>query len=115
LVREAAGTWNAVSDTPVVAIGPKAPVRAWAEPDALQEVLGHLVDNAIKYSPDGGKVSLNVKPRGPWVEIAVADHGIGLPGDVNVFAPFQQAGPATGGPGAGVGLGLHVARNGVEA
>jgi signal transduction histidine kinase len=114
LVRESAETWDGVSDAPVVVAGPKGAVHAWADGDALRQVLGHLVDNALKYSPDGGSVTLQVKPRDRWVEITVADEGIGLPRDVNVFAPFQQADDGT--PEAdGVGLGLHVARNVVEA
>ena len=51
---------------------------------------------------------------GAWVSIDVTDKGLGIPRDINIFAPFQQADPASDAT-TGVGLGLHVARRVVEA
>ena len=114
LIRGAATRWNATSETAVVADHKNGPLYAWADPAGLQQVLDHLVDNAIKYSPGGGTVSIRMGTAGPWIEIKVADRGIGLPAGVNVFAAFQQA-ASDAGPSMGVGLGLHVARTVVEA
>jgi len=114
LVRAAATSWNAASETAVVADEATRPLYAWIDAIGLQHVLGHLVDNAIKYSPGGGQVSIRVATAGSWVAIDVADRGVGIPRDINVFAPFQKADSGSG-EATGVGLGLHVARTIVEA
>jgi K+-sensing histidine kinase KdpD len=114
LVRAAAARWNETSETTVVANDSARPLFAWVDSFGLRHVLGHLVDNAIKYSPDRGEVSIRIATAGPWVSIDVADHGVGIPHDINVFAPFQKA-DSESEPATGVGLGLHVARTIVEA
>jgi two-component system sensor histidine kinase KdpD len=114
LVRAAASRWNESSETTVAADDSDRPLYAWADSGGLQQVLGHLVDNAIKYSPGGEPVSIRVATAGPWVSVDVVDRGVGIPNDVNVFAPFQQADPASDAT-TGVGLGLHIARRVVEA
>jgi two-component system, OmpR family, sensor histidine kinase KdpD len=114
LVRVAAARWNEASETTVVADDSGRPLYAWADTGGLQQVLGHLVDNAIKYSPGGEQVSIRMATAGPWVSIDVTDRGVGIPRDINVFAPFQRADSASH-TSAGVGLGLHVARRVVEA
>jgi len=114
LVRAAAARWNEASETTVVAGDSDRPLYAWADSRGLQQVLAHLVDNAIKYSPGGQQISISVTTAGTWVAIDVTDRGVGIPRDVNVFAPFQQADSASG-TTTGVGLGLHVARTIVEA
>ena len=114
LVRTAAARWNEASETTVVADGSGSALYAWADSGGLEQVLGHLVDNAIKYSPGGEQISIRMATAGPWVSIDVTDRGVGIPRDINVFAPFQQADSASG-TTTGVGLGLHVARRVVEA
>jgi K+-sensing histidine kinase KdpD len=115
LVRAAATSWNATSETSVVSDDAARPLYAWVDSVGLQHVLDHLVDNAIKYSPGGGQVSICIATAGPWVAIDVADHGVGIPRDINVFAPFQKADSISDATTTGVGLGLHVARGIVEA
>src|SRR6185312_8012067 len=51
----------------------QAPLSARADHDMLRQVLANLLDNAIKYSPDGGTVAVRVRPVGNHVEIAVSD------------------------------------------
>jgi len=89
----------------------------WARADraALNHALGNLIDNAIKYSPDGGTVTLGLRPAAEHVHIEVSDEGVGLLSDVEMFAPFQRGGNETTSAVAGTGLGLYIVRNLVEA
>ncbi len=91
-------------------------VAAVADPRALTQVLGHLVDNAVKYSPDGGDVALTARADGDRVRVTVRDHGVGVePSAVDlVFLPFRR-GPEASRVARGSGLGLHVVRTLVAA
>lgn len=74
------------------------------------EALGNLLDNAIKYTPAGGLVTISVVPYELFCRIDVADTGIGLTEDesARVFERFYRAPAAHDAPG--VGLGLYLAR-----
>ena len=74
------------------------------------EALGNLLDNAIKYTPAGGSVTVSVVPYELFCRIDVADTGIGLTEDesARVFERFYRAPAAHDAPG--VGLGLYLAR-----
>jgi signal transduction histidine kinase len=102
-----------------------------ADPDAMQKVFYHLIINAIKYTPDGGKITITGRCiTGGWeepfpgIEIIVSDTGIGIDPQLHelIFTKFYQTGElalhSTGKTvfkGAGPGLGLTVARGIVEA
>lgn len=102
-----------------------------ADPDALQKVFYHLIANAIKYTPDGGKINItghcvngDSKLSAPAIEIVVSDTGIGIDREAQelIFTKFYQTGElalhSTGKTvfkGAGPGLGLTIARGIVEA
>jgi signal transduction histidine kinase len=99
-----------------------------ADPDLMQKVFYHLVMNAIKFTPDGGSVTVSGKylngDRPPQVEVIVSDTGIGIdPGfSQTIFEKFQQTGEVllhssgkTKFKGGGPGLGLAIARGIVEA
>lgn len=85
-------------------------LRVRADEDALRHVLSHLLDNAIKYSPDGGAIAVTARRADDRAVIAVRDHGIGLPEDVDVFEPFQR-GQTASGVARGTGLGLYIVRS----
>ena len=83
----------------------------------LGQVLNNLLDNASKYTPEGGLVQLRVGVSDESLLLTVADNGIGigewaLPG---LFEPFVQDAPAIGMNGVGLGIGLTVVRTIVEA
>jgi PAS domain S-box-containing protein len=83
-----------------------------ADEAQLRQVLDNLLDNAIKYSPGGGDVSLAVRPAGDVVRFAVADGGLGVPAAERsrIFEKFYRLDPdMTQGIG-GTGLGLYIAR-----
>lgn len=88
-------------------------VPVLADPAALDQVLGLLLDNAVTYSPGAGRIHLTARRMGRMAVIEVADDGVGIPEDVDIFAPFQR-GPDEN-DSTGVGLGLHIARNLMEA
>ena len=90
----------------VAEVGPE-PVAAQADPGKLRQVLDQLVSNAVKYSPDGGVVSVSVQRHDDAVEVAVADEGVGIPASERerIFAKFYKAGG-----GQGTGLGLFIAQ-----
>jgi K+-sensing histidine kinase KdpD len=78
-----------------------------ADPAALAQVLGHLVENATKYSPPGSAIELVGRREGDSIVISVGDRGPGLP-DGDLFRPFERGGNSEGTTGSG--LGLYVVR-----
>ncbi|MGI5141838.1 MULTISPECIES: ATP-binding protein [unclassified Streptomyces] len=81
----------------------------------LERVVANLVENAVKYSPQGEPVLVSASALGSRVELRVVDRGPGVPDEAKerIFEPFQRYGDAP--RGAGVGLGLAVARGFAEA
>jgi PAS domain S-box-containing protein len=83
-----------------------------ADPDKVRQVLTNFVDNAVKYSPDGGQVELEIARRDHAVRFSVADGGLGIPpGEQRrIFDKFYRVDPnLTRGVG-GTGLGLYISR-----
>lgn len=86
--------------------------------DRLGQVFSNLVDNALKHTPSGGQVEVTARPVSDWVEVWVSDTGPGIPADEleRIFERFYQTDKARrGGVGRGVGLGLAIAREIVQA
>lgn len=86
------------------------------DPDRLEQVLTNLLDNALKYSPDGAELRVRVQPKARGTLVEVQDHGIGLPPEAaeRIFEPFSRAANAEDRQIAGMGLGLYICRNIVE-
>ena len=83
-----------------------------ADPDKLRQILTNLIDNAIKYSPDGGCVEVEIGRSGGRVRFRVTDHGLGIPPaeQDRIFEKFFRLDPnLTRGVG-GTGLGLYISR-----
>jgi signal transduction histidine kinase len=74
----------------------------------LRRVLSNLLDNACKFTPADGAVSVRLRCEGPWAELCVQDTGIGIPADdlPQVFSRFHRASNAATYPGSGLGLAI---------
>jgi signal transduction histidine kinase len=96
---------------------PRRAVRVLGDPRSLEQVLDHLVDNAVKYSPAGGRVRLRMTGDQQRVQLIVEDEGVGLPSDHRrIFDKFAQGETVTKRvhDEGGVGLGLYIVRTLVE-
>jgi two-component system, chemotaxis family, CheB/CheR fusion protein len=109
-LNTALGERNIVLDVPAdtrVVIGDR---------DRLEQVLGNLLENAVKYSPDGSDVHVNVEERAEQVVTSVADRGIGIPQDElgQVFERFHRGRQVSSTNYGGLGLGLYITKQIVE-
>jgi signal transduction histidine kinase len=97
---------------------PDEALAANADRDKLRQVFSILLDNALKYSHEGGKVTVGVERKHDTVEVSVADEGIGIPqaDQDQIFRKFYRGADAEARVGSGgTGLGLFIARGLVTA
>ncbi len=99
----------------IINFAPDLP-SVWADPDQIRRVLTNLVDNAIKYSPKGGPLTVTAVPQGNNVEVSVVDTGPGVAPEAreHIFNRFAQV-EAGGIRPHGFGLGLSYCKLAVEA
>ena len=92
-------------------------LTARADPERLARALGHLIGNAIKFSPRGGTIRLRARGADGAVHIAIADAGEGMTPDqlAAAWEPFRQVDAGLSRHAEGIGLGLTLARHLVEA
>ncbi|HSK02765.1 MAG TPA: HAMP domain-containing sensor histidine kinase [Kofleriaceae bacterium] len=90
---------------------PAEPVHARCDAMRIEQAIGNLVSNAIKYSPVDAPVDITVEVRGEEIAICVTDRGPGLSADeqARLFEPFRRVGTAAR-EAPGIGLGLYVVR-----
>lgn len=93
------------------------PVLVHGDPARLRQVVDNILSNAIKYSKEGGQVTLQTERTGGQVVLAVRDDGIGIaPEDQEqLFSRFYRARAVRGQAAQGTGLGLHIAQQIVQA
>ncbi|HVT45141.1 MAG TPA: ATP-binding protein [Thermoanaerobaculia bacterium] len=84
--------------------------------DRLEQVLGNLLDNAVKYSPDGSEVFVRVADEGERVVTSISDRGIGIPTDElgQVFERFHRGRQVSSTNYGGLGLGLYISKQIIE-
>ena len=101
----------------VIDIGAGLPT-VYADPDAVTTVIDHLLDNAVKYSPNGGSLAVSARrdPHGPGAVIAVADRGIGMTAEQveRCFDRFWQAEGSDVRRFGGSGIGLYIVQSLVD-
>jgi PAS domain S-box-containing protein len=86
--------------------------RVSADLDKVRQVLVNLVENAIKYSPDGGEVQVGAKARDDFIRFHVRDEGLGVPQHLQerIFEKFYRADPQMTRGVGGTGLGLYICK-----
>jgi two-component system phosphate regulon sensor histidine kinase PhoR len=106
----------------LVAVPPTTPgsadsFDAWADEEAVGQLLENLVDNAIKYTPNGGSISVRWRAEGGQVCLEVEDTGIGIPEQdlPRIFERFYRVDKARARELGGTGLGLSIVKHLVQA
>lgn len=118
LVREAAARVQREHPTRAISTEVGEVLTVHADRDRIDQVLSNLLENAVKYSPDGGPIVVRAAGRGGEVEVTVSDTGIGISPEhrENVFERFYQAdGDAGRRRFGGLGLGLYISRAIIDA
>lgn len=93
------------------------PILVEIDPDKLTQVLDNIISNALKYSPEGGKVTFKIKEEDDRIIVSVSDQGMGIPkGNIDkIFNRFYRVDKARSRNLGGTGLGLAIAKEMVEA
>ncbi|WP_077318845.1 cell wall metabolism sensor histidine kinase WalK [Virgibacillus proomii] len=96
---------------------PNGSYYVWMDKDKMTQVLDNIISNAIKYSPEGGTIKLNVEYRRHHLLISIQDQGLGIAYDKleKIFERFYRADKARTRKLGGTGLGLAIAKELVEA
>jgi excisionase family DNA binding protein len=115
VVKDVVSASRSLTDKHVISLTAPAEIECDVDALRIEQVLTNLIDNAIKYSPDGGAVEVGVARYGSSsVELTVRDFGLGIPLDKRdkIFERFYQAHDTA--YRSGMGLGLYVSRQIVE-
>ena len=115
LVRSVVGSAQARTSQHALLLHTAGSCLASIDPLRFEQVVVNLIDNAIRYSPDGGEIQVHVGPTaGDQTQVTVRDHGIGIPAEKreHIFDRFYQA--HAGANYGGMGLGLYITREIVD-
>src|SRR5262249_40539723 len=95
---------------------PPGPVVVLGDRTRLLQVIGNLLDNARKYTPAGGRISITLRRINQAAEVEVSDTGVGIAPDMlpRIFDLFVQGKAPRSEPGRGLGIGLTLVRRLVE-
>lgn len=95
-----------------IVLGHQEDISVSGDAQMLRILLGNLVDNAIKYTPDGGTITLSLFREGDWARLEVADTGIGIAPEhlPHIFDRFYRVDKARSRASGGTGLGLAIVK-----
>ncbi|RPJ44875.1 MAG: PAS domain-containing protein, partial [Candidatus Latescibacterota bacterium] len=96
---------------------PDVPVLAWADADAMRQIVDNLLDNAVKYTPLGGRIRVRVRADGAFGTVEVEDTGVGIGPKYHgrIFERFYRVDKARSRELGGTGLGLAIVKHLVQA
>jgi signal transduction histidine kinase len=121
LVRDAIQTAQPLAQAKQIEISEAFPPGAETleisgDRNRLAQVLSNLLTNAVKFTPEGGRIKIGLTENEGHVDVSVKDNGIGIKPDFlpRVFERFRQDVSGAGGNGGGLGLGLAIVRQLVE-
>jgi len=91
---------------------PKLDAAVAGDADKLRQILMNLIENAVKYSPDGGRVEVGLESHDNRVRVLIRDEGIGIPPgeEQRIFGKFYRVDPQLSRGVGGTGLGLYISR-----
>jgi heavy metal sensor kinase len=119
LIKDVTETMRPLADVKELHLRVRVNGEAWVNGDAarLREVFFNLLDNAIKYTPKGGEVAIQVDHRGTEAIVVMRDTGIGIPAEhlPHVFDRFYRVDKARSRAEGGTGLGLSIAQSTIVA
>ena len=118
LARAAAEHAQAISPRHTIRVdAPDQPLQGEWDADRIAQVLHNVLSNAVKYSPAGGEITVELRDLGAEAQVAVHDQGIGIAPDIlgRLFRRFYRGEAATAGGAKGLGVGLYISKALVEA
>lgn len=120
LVEKVLDAQRAALSNPAIAlevVSEEPSPSVWGDPDRLEQVLVNLISNAVKYSPEGGRIETRIEDQGNWVSIKVSDEGMGMSVEQvdSLFQKFYRTPDARRRGIKGTGLGLFLVKNLIEA
>lgn len=106
-------TYSSAHDRHIAVEKESRRVEAYGDPDAVEQIVANLLENAVKYTPAGTPIRIRLSASDGDAVIAVSDEGPGIPSEIQgrLFEPFQRGLEG----GTGVGLGLFIVANLVRA
>lgn len=116
LAGEVAERMQTTTSTHSIVVESPGPVQIVADRDHLEQVLNNLIANAVKYSPDGGQITVRVGADADAAALAVSDSGIGIPPEEleEVFGLFYRSPDRRARDVGGMGLGLYISKEIVD-
>lgn len=113
-VRTAIESARPVFDRRHIVVSTRAPARAAVivDPDHLAQILANLLQNASRYTDDGGDVDVRIEPRGGAVEVEISNSGSGIPAEdlPRIFERFYRVDKSRSRAAGGAGVGLAIAK-----
>ena len=112
VVEEMEASLNGREGISLELVAPESAVRVSGDEDRLRQILINLVDNAVKYSPEGGRIEISMQQREGSLRIAVRDQGLSIPHgeQQRIFGKFYRLDPQQARGVGGTGLGLYICR-----